>query len=165
MGYRIRSRCSSTVATKFRYGAVVNIPSPPLEERARERRPSVSKFLCHNGSEAKTGARCLVVLLWFLACARLWSFAADAAEGLEKGFLQPPASARPWVYWFWLNGNITKAGITADLEAMKRAGIGGVIIMDVVERFAPPPGPADFMNAEWQELFCFAVAEAHRLGL
>jgi hypothetical protein len=44
-------------------------------------------------------------------------------------------------------------------------GIGGVIIMDVVERFAPPPGPADFMNPEWQELFCFAVAEAHRLGL
>jgi len=31
-------------------------------------------------------------------------------------------SARPWVYWFWLNGNITRAGITADLEAMKRVG-------------------------------------------
>jgi hypothetical protein len=87
------------------------------------------------------------------------------ADGLAAKFVKPPALARPWVYWFWNNGNVTKAGITADLEAMQRAGIGGVIIMDVVERFAPPPGPADFMNTEWQELFRFAVAEAHRLGL
>jgi hypothetical protein len=84
---------------------------------------------------------------------------------LSSQFARPPASARPWVYWFWNNGNVTKAGITADLEAMKRAGVGGVIIMDVAERFAPPRGTADFMNAEWQELFRFAVAEAKRLGL
>ncbi|HEY2083672.1 MAG TPA: glycosyl hydrolase, partial [Verrucomicrobiae bacterium] len=87
------------------------------------------------------------------------------AGDLSAEFAKPPATARPWVYWFWNNGNVTRAGITADLEAMKRAGIGGVIIMDVVERFAPPPGTADFMNAEWQELFHFAVSEAHRLGL
>ena len=87
------------------------------------------------------------------------------AGDLPAQFASPPASARPWVYWFWNNGNVTKAGITADLEAMQRVGIGGVIIMDVVERFAPPPGTADFMNAEWQELFRFAVSEAHRLGL
>src|SRR5450756_985360 len=87
------------------------------------------------------------------------------ADDLSAQFARPPASARPWVYWFWNNGNVTKAGITADLEAMKRAGIGGVIIMDVVERFAPPPGTADFMNPEWQELFQFAVTEAHRLGI
>src|SRR5580698_3806173 len=87
------------------------------------------------------------------------------ANEMAANFSSPPASARPWVYWFWNNGNVTKAGITADLEAMKRAGIGGVIIMDVVERFAPPPGTADFMNSKWQELFQFAVAEAHRLGL
>src|SRR5438552_16692774 len=41
-------RWSSTVATKFRYSAVAKIPSPPLEERVRERRPFVSKFICRN---------------------------------------------------------------------------------------------------------------------
>lgn len=95
---------------------------------------------------------------------------ADAANPVDlaliaTAFAKPPDSASPWVYWFWNNGNVTKVGITADLEAMKRAGIGGVIIMDVVERFAPPPGTADFMNAEWRELFRFSVVEAHRLGL
>ena len=87
------------------------------------------------------------------------------AGDLAAQFVNPPPSARPWVYWFWNNGNVTKAGITADLEAMKRAGIGGVIIMDVVQPFAPPRGPAEFMNAQWRELFRFAVAEAKRLGL
>ncbi len=96
----------------------------------------------------------------------LWLFSAPVFAGnMARDFATPPPEARPWVYWFWNNGNVTKAGITADLEAMKRVGIGGVIIMDVVERFAPPPGSADFMNPEWQELFRFAVSEAHRLGL
>jgi len=101
----------------------------------------------------------LFALLW-----ALWSTPLLAGD-MASNFASPPPSARPWVYWFWNNGNVSKAGITADLEAMQRAGIGGVIIMDVVERFAPPPGTADFMNPEWQELFRFAVAEAHRLGL
>ena len=104
-------------------------------------------------------SKLLIALVLAFFAARLM------ADDLSSQFASPPASARPWVYWFWNNGNVTKAGITADLEAMKRAGIGGVIIMDVVERFAPPPGTADFMNAEWQELFRFAVSEAHRLGL
>ncbi len=63
---------------------------------------------------------------------------------MERGFTHPPDSARPWVYWFWLSGNITSNGITADLEAMKRVGIGGVLIMEVDQ--GAPVGPADFMG-------------------
>ena len=56
---------------------------------------------------------------------------AAAADDLASEFARPPESARPWVYWFWLNSNITKVGITADLEAMNRVGVGGVLIMEV----------------------------------
>ena len=91
------------------------------------------------------------------------SMASGAVSGLEKGFVSPPASARPWVYWFWLNGNITRQGITADLEAMKRVGIGGVLIMEVDQ--GAPVGPVDFMGTEWRALFGHVVAEAQRLGL
>src|SRR5258708_35577916 len=87
------------------------------------------------------------------------------AGDLAVQFASPPASARPWVYWFWNNGNVTRAGITADLEAMRRAGIGGVIIMDVVERFAPPPGTADFMNAEWRGPVRLSVGEGDPPGV
>ena len=71
--------------------------------------------------------------------ALLWAAATLAADPLEQGFKAPPDSARPWVYWFWLNGNLTKEGITADLEAMRRVGIGGVLIMEVDQ--GTPKGP------------------------
>ena len=92
----------------------------------------------------------------------VFSLRAEPAGTLAQNFQQPPAEARPWVYWFWNNGNVTSNGITADLEAMQRVGIGGLLIMDVFERFAPPRGTAEFMNPEWQSLFQFSVQEAAR---
>ncbi len=87
----------------------------------------------------------------------------ERAAQVEREFAQPPDSARPWVYWFWLNGNITPEGISADLEAMKRVGIGGVLIMEVDQ--GVPVGPVDFMSPTWRELFTHAVLDAQRLGL
>ena len=87
----------------------------------------------------------------------------SSRASLEREFRAPPASARPWVYWFWLNGNITSNGITADLEAMQRVGIGGVLIMEVDQ--GTPKGQAAFGSPEWRELFKHVCAEAARLGL
>ncbi len=103
-----------------------------------------------------------------LAVAALLAVLAPAAsagpsDSLRASFVTPPASARPWVYWFWLNGNITREGITADLEAMKRVGVGGVLIMEVDQ--GAPVGPVDFASPKWRELFAFMVSEAHRLGI
>ncbi len=89
--------------------------------------------------------------------------ASQTKPDLIKDFQSPPAAARPWVYWFWLNGNITRDGITADLEAMKRAGIGGVLIMEVDQ--GAPLGPVPFAGPRWRELFKHVCAEADRLGL
>jgi hypothetical protein len=102
-----------------------------------------------------------LLALWTLTA--LCAINLTAADELERGFTHPPDSARPWVYWFWLNGNITSNGITADLEAMKRVGIGGVLIMEVDQ--GAPVGSADFMGAQWRNLFKHVAAEARRLGL
>lgn len=94
----------------------------------------------------------------------LWSLAnGAAADALERDFRSPPPSARPWVYWFFMDGNLSREGITADLEAMRQAGIGGVIMMEV--DVGIPRGPVRFMSPEWQECFRHAVREAERLGL
>ncbi|HTL54319.1 MAG TPA: glycosyl hydrolase [Candidatus Limnocylindrales bacterium] len=102
----------------------------------------------------------LPLILWSLTFRCLPS---DIHSDWEKSFVHPPPTARPWVYWFWLKGNITSNGITADLEAMKRVGIGGVLIMEVDQ--GTPKGPADFAGGPWRELFKHVCAEAHRLGL
>lgn len=95
-----------------------------------------------------------------------WLLTANAngqTENLASAFINPPASARPWVYWFWMDGNSSREGITADFEAMARAGIGGVYQMEV--DVGIPRGPVAFMSAPWRELFNHAVHEADRLGL
>jgi hypothetical protein len=63
----------------------------------------------------------------------------------------------------FMDGNLTREGMTADLEAMKRAGIGGAIILEV--NVGIPRGPVEFMSAPWRELIKHAVREAERLGL
>jgi hypothetical protein len=93
----------------------------------------------------------------------LASSAQAAPDTLAEGFAKPPAAARPWVYWFIMDGNVTREGITADFEAMKRAGLGGLIMMEVDAGI--PKGPVGFMTPEWRALFAHAVKEAERLGL
>ena len=46
-------------------------------------------------------------LLTVLTLATLSALNLTAADELQRGFTHPPDAARPWVYWFWLNGNIT----------------------------------------------------------
>ncbi len=88
------------------------------------------------------------------------------ADELEKHFATPPDSAKPRAYWFHMSGNITKPGITADLEAMKAIGLGGTLFMNV--SVALPTGlveKKDFMTPAWQDCFQHMLNESARLGL
>jgi hypothetical protein len=86
-----------------------------------------------------------------------------AADSLKNDFQKPPASARPWVFYFVLNGNMTKESITADFEAMARVGIGGIIYTEISQ--ASPQGPAPYAGPLWMELIQHACKEGQRLGL
>ncbi|MBN1489456.1 MAG: discoidin domain-containing protein [Phycisphaerae bacterium] len=94
---------------------------------------------------------------------------ARADDPLERGFADPPPSARLRAYWWWLNGNVDKAAITRDLEEMAAKGFGGALICDAggAEQDGNdrvPHGPT-FMTPEWRELYKHALREADRLGL
>ncbi len=86
-----------------------------------------------------------------------------AAGDLERGFQNPPDSAKPQTWWHWMSGNVTKEGITADLESMKRVGLGGAEIFEV--GYGIIPGPIKMLTPEWYELHLHAAKEAQRLGL
>jgi (4-O-methyl)-D-glucuronate---lignin esterase len=87
----------------------------------------------------------------------------SCADELETGFQQPPTSAKPQTWWHWMNGNITREGITADLEAMSRVGLGGAQIFDVSDGI--PGGPVGYMSPAWRGMVKHAFTEADRLGL
>lgn len=105
------------------------------------------------------------ILLAALVIGGAWA-GAQEGDSLESGFLNPPDSAKPRVWWHWMNGNVSKDGIQADLEWMKRVGIGGFQNFDaslntprVVEKRLV------YMTPEWKDAFRFTVELADRLGL
>ena len=89
-----------------------------------------------------------------------------AGDSLLRGFENPPDSAKPRVWWHWMNGNITKDGITADLEWMKRVGIGGFQNFDAA--FNTPQVVEKrlvYMTPAWKDAFRHAATLADQLGL
>ncbi len=107
----------------------------------------------------KKRKRCLTPFLMIVWMGAMLAW----GDPLESGFLRPPDEARPWVYYFIMDGNLSREGITADFEAMQKAGLGGMILMEVDAGI--PKGPVKFMSEPWREIFKHAVSEAQRFGL
>jgi hypothetical protein len=83
------------------------------------------------------------------------------------GYAQQTVNTKPWVFWYWMQAGVSKAGITADLEAMKSAGIGGAYLMSIKGAANPPifTPTAEQLTPEWWGMVEFAMREAKRLDL
>ena len=90
--------------------------------------------------------------------------AAAEMDALEKLFTDPPASTAPWVYWYWISDQISKEGITRDLESMKRAGIGAAAIGNIALP-SVPSGTVKVLSPEWTDCVQHAIREGTRLGV
>lgn len=106
-----------------------------------------------------------LVIAAFLAFGLLSATRTGVADELSRGFQTPPDSARPWVWWFWLNNNVSKESITADLKELKAKGIGGVTVYSLAALRGPVASGPAFMSPDWRGLFRHTVREADRLGL
>ena len=88
---------------------------------------------------------------------------------LDEGWDNPPTQSRLRAYWWWLNGNVTEASITHDLEGMKEKGFGGAVIVDAdgssQEGNGQAPHGPTFFSPRWRELYKYTLREARRLGL
>ena len=83
---------------------------------------------------------------------------------LSKGFILPLDSIKPFVYWYWVSDNISKDGITKDLEAMAKVGIGEAFIGNIGLE-SVPYGKVKVLSDEWWQLTRFAIKEGQRLGV
>lgn len=86
-------------------------------------------------------------------------------DSLKASFVTPPLSAKPRVWWHWMSGNVTQEGITADLEWMKRVGIGGMQMFDIGGLPKYVDKQLIWMTPDWKAALRHAAAEADRLGL
>jgi len=92
---------------------------------------------------------------------------ATAQPALQQQFITPPQEARPWTFWYWMFGAVSPEGITADLEAMHRVGLGGAYLMPIkgVEQAPQYEGTAQQLTSEWWRMVHHSLKEADRLGM
>ncbi len=87
----------------------------------------------------------------------------SASTALLDDFLSPPEAAKPGAYWFFMDANLSKEGMAADLAAMKQAGLARAIPLEVA--LGAPKGKVDYMSPEWLDCWRFAAAEAEKQGI
>jgi hypothetical protein len=106
-----------------------------------------------------------ITVLLFTLCV-VTSAKSQGIDSIRRNFLSPPSSAKPRVWWHWMDGNITKDGIRKDLLWMKRAGIGGFQNFDAAQ--TTPQRVAKrliYMKPDWVDAFKYAAKLADSLKL
>lgn len=102
------------------------------------------------------------------ACLGLPVIATFAADRMERDFKAPPKSVKTAVYWYWIEGNITKEGVIKDLEAMKQAGINRAFIANIGGTGTGDPNAlhkVEFMSDEWWDITHAALKRASELDI
>ncbi|MGD0910829.1 MAG: glycosyl hydrolase [Terracidiphilus sp.] len=93
-------------------------------------------------------------------------WAQTSPDSLKSGFKNPPESAKPRVWWHWMNGNISKDGIKLDEEWMHKVGLGGFQNFDAA---LDTPQVVDkrlaYMTPEWKDAFKYAITLGDQLGM
>ncbi|MDP9079206.1 MAG: hypothetical protein M3O71_17395 [Bacteroidota bacterium] len=96
-----------------------------------------------------------------------------ATNDPEQLFSNPPEAAKPGVLWMWMGANVSKSGITKDLEALKEEGFNSTTMLglaDITNPWGVPigkdPTPDVIAWTEpWWKLVRHAAEESKRLGM
>ena len=87
---------------------------------------------------------------------------------ISDSFKNPNSfESKPWCFWYWMHGAVTKEGITTDLEAMAQNDLGGTYLMPIksVEMNPSLGGTIHQLSPQWYEMVDWAMQEADRFGL
>jgi hypothetical protein len=114
----------------------------------------------------------IVGLVLAFECLTLLSFS-QATDDPETLFRYPPESAKPGVLWMWMGSNISKDGITKDLEVLKKQGFNRTTMFSLADITTPwageiknSPTPEIIAWTEpWWRMVRHAAEESKRLGM
>ncbi len=84
-----------------------------------------------------------------------------------KQFKNPSSDFQVHTWWHWIDGRMTRDGITKDLESMKEQGIVQATILNIGMSSGVDIGikKIRFNTEEWYDMFKWALKEANRLGI
>lgn len=103
------------------------------------------------------------LITWITPAQMLTILTAEKPPLNVPSFKKPGKDYAPHTWWHWMNGNISKEGITLDLEAMHAVGLGGFQMFEVGTGI--PRGPISYLSDEWLAMVAHTIKECKRLGL
>jgi hypothetical protein len=114
---------------------------------------------------SQTNLWILLILFLFvlLQCTNNEATSQSDYNTIRSNFSKPTDDNVLWCYWYWIGDDISKEGITKDLEAMKKAGIGGALIGNINPE--EKDGKVPLLSEFWWEHMVHAVNEGKRLGV
>jgi len=105
----------------------------------------------------------LFAVVFFSNCTKTETISSNEFQKIQTGFITPHDSNTVWCYWYWINDDISKEGITKDLEAMKEVGIGAAFIGNINPHEVD--GPVPMLSEQWWDCMVHAVNEGKRIGV
>ena len=88
---------------------------------------------------------------------------------LTMAFSLSYSTEKPWTFWYWMYGAVSKEGIKADLQAMKDVGLGGCYLMPIRGITDKPEydGDTQQLTPRFWEMVDYAMQQGDslRLGL
>ncbi len=106
---------------------------------------------------------CTTVVSLLTDCSPKDKMTSAEFQKIHTGFVTPHDTNSVWCYWYWIGDDISKEGITKDLEAMKDVGIGAAFIGNINPNEVD--GPVPMLSDEWWEHMVHAVNEGKRIGV
>jgi hypothetical protein len=114
----------------------------------------------------KSGIVLTAGLPWLQAC-NLFTNRKESGDDLFALFQNPPASAKPFVRWWWNGDKLSAEEIARELDVMHEAGIGGVEINPIAfpggDDLGIPSLP--WLSPEWIEMVKAALKGADERGM
>ena len=72
---------------------------------------------------------------------------------------------KPWTRWWWMGSDVDSLNLTYNLEAMSKAGIGGVEITPIYGVKGRENHYIDYLSPRWMQMLGFTESEASRLNM
>jgi len=97
---------------------------------------------------------------YLFICALLASLSINAQQ-----WIPIPQEAKPYTRWWWLGSAVDKEGLTNNLEALAKAGIGGVEITPIYGVQGNDANEIPYLSPLWMKMLGHVQAEGQRLGI
>ncbi|HRI80253.1 MAG TPA: glycosyl hydrolase [Cyclobacteriaceae bacterium] len=104
-------------------------------------------------------------LIFFLCFTAFQSCQSQIQSNEKPGWPEIARETKPWARWWWHGNAQTKEGITAEMEAYQKAGLGGLEITPIYGVVGTEDKFVDYLSPQWMELLIHTLKEAERLNM